>query len=305
MSNSPTNVTTGQVRLSYVHLFTPYANQPGQAAKYSTTVLLPKSDIATKQRIDAAINAAIMMGVTSKWGGVRPPQVKNPIWDGDGLRQSGEPFAPEARGHWVFTASSNHQPVVVDTGNNPILDQTAIYSGIYARVALNFFPFFSNGNKGIGCGLGPVQKLSDGEPLGGQISAEAAFADSVGVTYVPPAPQNYGQPAPQQQYGQPVPQYAPPVPNYGQPVPNNAPPVPNYSQPVQPSYGQPAQPQQQYAPPVQQLAQPNYSQPVQQYTQPPVQPQYGQPVQPQQQYAQAVDPITGLPLPIAGGVMGL
>ncbi|MDD2401961.1 MAG: DUF2815 family protein, partial [Clostridia bacterium] len=87
MSNqqNQTMVTTGQVRLSYVHLFTPYAHQPVQDPKYSVTILLPKSDIATKQRIDAAIQAATQQGVNSKWNGVRPPQVKTPIWDGDGV----------------------------------------------------------------------------------------------------------------------------------------------------------------------------------------------------------------------------
>ena len=48
-----TNVTTGTVRLSYAHLFKPYAFQQGQEAKYSTTILLPKTDSDTKARIDA------------------------------------------------------------------------------------------------------------------------------------------------------------------------------------------------------------------------------------------------------------
>lgn len=229
MSNQPTNVTTGQVRLSYVHLFTPYANQPGQEPKFSVTILLPKSDIATKQRIDAAINAAIQAGVSSKWNGTRPPQVKNPIWDGDGIRQNGEPFGPECKGHWVFTASSKQQQAVVDMSLNPIINQSEIYSGIYARVNINFFPYFNSGNKGIGCGLGPIQKIADGEPLGGQMTAEAAFGDSSSgyaqPQYTPPA---------QTVYVPPAQSYTPPVqPTYAQP---------GYQQPVQPGYAPPAQP---------------------------------------------------------------
>lgn len=207
MSNQirPTNVTTGQVRLSYVHLFTPYASKQGQEAKYSVTILLPKSDIATKQRIDAAINAAIQEGISSKWNGVRPPQVKNPIWDGDGVRQNGEPFGPECKGHWVFTASTRQQPAIVDLNLNPIINQSEIYSGIFARVNINFFPYFNSGNKGIGCGLGPVQKIADGEPLGGQMSAEAAFgndAGAIGFGFNTPQPA-YTQPAPQPNYNKP------------------------------------------------------------------------------------------------------
>ena len=56
--NELTNVTTGEVRLSYVHLFKPYAYQPGQEEKYQVTVLVPKTDTDTMGRINAAIEAA-------------------------------------------------------------------------------------------------------------------------------------------------------------------------------------------------------------------------------------------------------
>lgn len=208
MSNqpNPTNVTTGQVRLSYAHLFTPYANPNGGDPKFSVTILVPKSDVATKQRIDAAINAAIIAGVSSRWNGIRPPQVAIPIHDGDGARPSdGMPFGQECKGHWVFTASSKQQQAIVDLNMNPIISQTEIYSGIFARVNVNFFPYANSGKKGVGCGLGPIQKLADGEPLGGQVSAEAAF----GGGFAPPVQQQtYQQPAPQ--YQQPQQQYVPP-----------------------------------------------------------------------------------------------
>jgi len=35
----------------------------------------------------------------------------------------------------------------------------------------------TNGNKGIACGLNNLQKLRDGEPLGGKSRAEDDFAD--------------------------------------------------------------------------------------------------------------------------------
>lgn len=174
------DVVTGKVRLSYVHLFTPYASQQGAEPKYSTTILLPKTDIATKQRIDAAINAAIQDGIASRWNGVRPPVLAIPVYDGDGVRPSdGMPFGDECKGHWVFTASSKQAPEIVDLSMQRIISQTEIYSGIYARVSVRFFSYASNGKKGIGCGLGPVQKLEDGEPLGGRVSAAAAFGDNL------------------------------------------------------------------------------------------------------------------------------
>lgn len=170
-----TRVTTDKVRLSYTHLFQPYASHPGQEAKYSTTMLIPKSDIRTKQAIDNAIANAVNLGVSAKWNGARPANPKTPLWDGDGVRQNGEAFGEECKGHWVMTASSKLQPQVVDAQIQPILDQTQVYSGMYARVSLNFFAYNNNGNRGIGCGLGNVQKIADGEPLGGRTSAEDDF----------------------------------------------------------------------------------------------------------------------------------
>lgn len=242
MSNqpNPTNVTTGQVRLSYAHLFTAFVNPNGGEPKFSTTILVPKSDVATKQRIDAAINAAIQAGVSSRWNGIRPPQIAIPIHDGDGARPSdGMPFGAECKGHWVFTASSKSQQAIVDMNMNPIISQSEVYSGMYARVNVNFFPYANSGKKGVGCGLGPIQKLADGEPLGGQVSAEAAFGGGAGA-YTPPVQQQYQQP-PQQ----PVYQQQPAQPQYQQPQ-QYAPQVqPQYQQPAQQQYAPQAQPQQQ------------------------------------------------------------
>lgn len=245
-NHDPKRVVTGKVRLSYVHLFTPFANQPGAEPKFSVTLLIPKSDIATKQRIDAAIQAAIEEGISTKWNGVRPPQIHLPIHDGDGVRPSdGMPFGKECKGHWVMTASSKQKPEIVDINLNPIIDQTQIYSGIYGRVSIRFFPYNAAGKKGIGCGLGNVQKLEDGEPLGGRRSAADDFGDlappaaASGYPAQPPAAQPTTPGYPPAQAGQP-----PAYPGY---PPNQAYPPQTYPQqpatPVQidPITGKPLQ----------------------------------------------------------------
>ena len=175
-----TTVTTGTVRFSFVHLTKPYSFAPGAEEKYSATILVPKSDVATKKKIDAALAAATQIGITKKWGGKKPPVLPIPVYDGDGVRPNGDKFGPECKGHWVFTASAkqDRKPEIVDANMNAILDPSEIYSGMYGRVNVNFYPYDFAGKKGIGCGLGPVQKLSDGESLGGgAISAAAAFGD--------------------------------------------------------------------------------------------------------------------------------
>ena len=178
MENLNGTRVTVRGRLSYVHVFKPHAATPGAEEKFSTTILVPKTDVETKQKIDAAIKSATELGVSEKWNGVKPPTVPNPIWDGDGVKQNGEQFGPECKGHWVFTASAkaDYPPQVVDRRVQPILDQSEIYSGCYANVAVNFFPYLFAGKKGIGAGLGNIQKIKDGESLAGTRTAEQDFA---------------------------------------------------------------------------------------------------------------------------------
>lgn len=175
--NIPTKVLTGEVRLSYASLTKPRAAKQGGEEKYSVTLLIPKTDAATKADIDASIEAAAQDGMAKCWNNARPPMLRVPIHDGDGVRPSGEPFGEECRGHWVMTASSKQKPQVVDMSNIKCeLAPTDIYSGMYARVTINFFAYANNGNKGVGCGLGNVMKTRDGEPLSGHADAASDFA---------------------------------------------------------------------------------------------------------------------------------
>lgn len=207
MALSNTQMTTGEVRLSYVRLDAPYANPNTNAdPKYQVTVLMPKSDIQAKARLDAAYQAAVQKGVAEKWNGTMPPIIACSIHDGDGVRPStGEPFGPECKGHWVFTASSKNPVSLVDAGMNPIVQKGELYSGCYARVCVSLFPYNTAGKRGIGIGLEAVQKLRDGDPLGGGVSV----ADAFGGAPAPAAPaqpmtQQYQQPAQAQPYQQPA-----------------------------------------------------------------------------------------------------
>lgn len=56
-----------------------------------------------------------------------------------------------------------------------ILDQSEVYSGCYGRISVTFYGYNSNGNRGIGAGLGNIQKLEDGEALGGRSKASDEF----------------------------------------------------------------------------------------------------------------------------------
>lgn len=164
-----TKVTTGKVRLSYIHLFEPYA-MDGQEPKYSTSVLIPKTDKETLMAIKEAIEQVKKEGA-AKWGGKVPPNLKTPLRDGDAERPDDEAYA----NCFFLNANSKNKPGVVDQYVQPVLDATEVYSGCYGRLTLNFYPYSASGNKGIACGLGNVQKLEDGEPLGGFTRAEDDF----------------------------------------------------------------------------------------------------------------------------------
>ena len=180
--NDAQKCLTGVVRLSYAYLSNPrqtrdaYGNAQGEP-KYSVTLLIPKSDTATKADLDAAFAAAANDAVAKKWGGVRPPKLDALIHDGDGVRQDGTPYGPECKGHWVLTASSKSKPQVVGIDNVTVeLDPRDVYSGMYARVTVRFYGYNAGTKKGVGCGLGNVLKIQDGEPLSGGASAASDFA---------------------------------------------------------------------------------------------------------------------------------
>lgn len=171
-NSSRTKVITGTgTRLSYFHGWEPVSINGG-TEKYSVSVLIPKTDTETVSAINAAIDAAIEEGV-AKFGGKKPNKaaIKLPLRDGD-VERDDEAY----KGYWFINANSTTAPQIVDRQVKPILDRSEVYSGCYARVSLNFFAFNSNGNKGIACGLGNIQKVRDGEPLGGKSTAADDFA---------------------------------------------------------------------------------------------------------------------------------
>lgn len=166
-----TKVVTGIVRLSYEHVWEP-ASINGSNPKYSVSLIIPKDDVKTIAAINQAVENAIKDGA-AKFGGKIPPKgaLKLPLRDGDTERDD-EAY----RNAYFVNANSTTAPQIVDRAVQPILDRNEVYSGCYARVSINFYAFNSNGNKGVACGLGNIQKVRDGESLGGKSSAADDFA---------------------------------------------------------------------------------------------------------------------------------
>ena len=156
-------------RFSYLNCWEPNSVN-GSEPKYSVSAIIPKSDKKTIAAINAAIEQAKKESI-SKWGGKVPANLKLPLRDGDIDRPDDEAYKDAV----FFNANSRQAPQVVDAHVQPILDQSEVYSGCYGKISVTFYGYNSNGNRGIAAGLGNIQKLKDGESLGGRSTAAEDF----------------------------------------------------------------------------------------------------------------------------------
>lgn len=173
---NPTKVITGpNTRFSYANVWEAKSINGG-APKFSVSLIIPKSDTKTVEKIKVAIEAAYKEGESKLKGNGRSvpalSAIKNPLRDGDTERPDDEAYANS----YFINANSATAPGIVDANCSPILEHSEVYSGVYGRASISFYAFNSNGNKGIACGLNNLQKLRDGEPLGGRTRAEDDFA---------------------------------------------------------------------------------------------------------------------------------
>ena len=167
--NTNTTKVIVPCRFSYLHCWEPDSVNGGDP-KYSVSAIVDKKDTKTINAIKAAIEQAKKDSI-SKWGGKIPANLKLPLRDGDIDRPDDEAYANS----YFFNANSRQAPQVVDSHVQPILDQSEVYSGCYGKISVTFYGYNSNGNRGIAAGLGNIQKLRDGESLGGRTTAAEDF----------------------------------------------------------------------------------------------------------------------------------
>ena len=174
---NPTKVITGiKTRWSYANVWQAKSINGG-TPKYSVSRIIPKSDTKTVTAVKNAIQAAYEEGQSKLKGSSKSvpalTAIKTPLRDGDAERPDDEAY----KDSYFINANSATAPGIVDAARNPIIEHSEVYSGVYGRASINFYAFNSNGNRGIACGLNNLQKISDGDPLGGKTRAEDDFAD--------------------------------------------------------------------------------------------------------------------------------
>ena len=175
---NPTKVVTGKNTVfSYLTVNEPKTPLGGGTPKYSVSLIIPKSDTVTIEKIKEAIRAAYNEGLSKLKGNSKTvpalEDLKNPLRDGDKERSGDDAY----KGCWFINANSTTKPGIVDANLNPILDSSELYSGISGRASIGFYAYNTNGNRGIACGLNNLQKLADGTPLGGRSRPEDDFSD--------------------------------------------------------------------------------------------------------------------------------
>ena len=174
---NPTKVITGvKTRWSYANVWQAKSINGG-TPKFSVSLIIPKNDTKTVTAVKNATQAAYEEGQSKLKGNSKSvpalTAIKTPLRDGDAERPDDEAY----KDSYFINANSATAPGIVDAARNPIIEHSEVYSGVYGRASINFYAFNSNGNKGIACGLNNLQKISDGEPLGGKTRAEDDFAD--------------------------------------------------------------------------------------------------------------------------------
>lgn len=174
-----TKIITGVCRFSYLFALYPHESESGES-RYSVSLVIPKTDTKTIEKINAAVRAAYEKGAAklAGKGNVVPKleTLKTPLRDGDAEK----PSDPVYSGAYFMNASNQYAPGIVDKYNHEIDEDTAedeIYSGIYGRASVQFYAFNKKGNRGIACSLLNLMKTSDGERLSGTAKATEDFAE--------------------------------------------------------------------------------------------------------------------------------
>ena len=170
---SDNKITIKNVRLSYANVWEPKVNLQGDL-KYSASLIIPKNSpeiMEIKKAIKKAIKDYKSKFVDKRGRDILVDKIRLPLRDGDTDRAD----EPAYEGCCFINVNANNAPKIVNRRLKPIMDKSEVYSGCYVNVSVNFFGYNTNGNAGIGAGLGNIQKVKDGEPLGGFSNPEDDF----------------------------------------------------------------------------------------------------------------------------------
>lgn len=171
-------MNTPKFRVSYPNVFEPKKNELNGQEEYSVMALFPKgADLS-------ALEAEAERAVIAKWGKDKskwPAKLRSPFRDqAEKAKRNddGDLILPvgHEEGAIFMNLKTRQRPHVVDEKVQDIIDRSEFYAGCWAIASVNAYAYSQKGNSGVAFGLGNIQKVGDGEPLGGRTRAEDDFA---------------------------------------------------------------------------------------------------------------------------------
>lgn len=180
--------TTPHFRVSYPKVFRPELNKLSKKEEFSVVALFPKgADLSVLKK--AAQDAC-----EKEWGADKtkwPPGLRSPFRDqGERIKAAiAEEKAPPAGyedGAIYLNLKSKNKPGVVDQNVQDIIVESDFYAGCWARATVFAQAYAQAGNKGVSFYLQNVQKVKEGEPLGGKVAPQNDFAPIEGTASTGP-----------------------------------------------------------------------------------------------------------------------
>jgi len=168
---SKTKCMTPRFRVSFPHVIHPQEADEGKKPRYGISMLFDEgTDLAPLKKIVHAAMVEKFGADKAKW----PKGLNSPFRD-----QGEKEYEGYVAGNKFCNATSTQKPGLVDHNVDPIIDESEFYAGCYAQATVNAFYYGDKpehkGNKGVAFGLNNVQKLADGEPLGGRVKPSDEF----------------------------------------------------------------------------------------------------------------------------------
>ena len=171
------NINTPTFRVSYPNVFKAKRNDLNGQDEFSIVALFKKGEDLS------ALKAAAQKAIVDKWGPDKekwPKNLRSPFRDQAERAKDvdGKRILPAGHeeGAIFLNLKSKQRPGVVDQNVQDIIDESQFYAGCFARASVNAFAYDQKGNRGVSFGLGNIQKVKDGEPLGNRARPEADFA---------------------------------------------------------------------------------------------------------------------------------
>jgi hypothetical protein len=181
------NIRTCPVRLNFFHnaLHTPVRGTNDDGTQRDTAIFEIQAMFppCARDQVDGVLWPEVYALMRSAFPANINPQgepfgLKNPIRE-QAEKQNYAGFTP---GGQVLRMTTQFKPPVVDSANNPIVDTSRAYPGVWALVSFNLFAYPKpgskfKGNRGVSAGLQAVMIIADDTPLiGGAVDTKTQFA---------------------------------------------------------------------------------------------------------------------------------